>query len=165
MEQTIVERLTDAISEEIHAIKQFCDQELEVKQHLFDKDWKNLNGAIEESQKTSERIQVLEEERDSLFEELCSYTGEESRANFYHVIVHLPTGERDRLGYLYRELKLAVYQMQSITAGIDTYISSMRETMNHILEEVFPHRKGKIYAKDGKETSKETDPMVISHRL
>lgn len=165
MEQTIVERLTDVISEEIRAIKKFCDQELEVKQHLFDKDWKNLNGAIEESQKTSEQIQKLEGERDSLFDELCGCIGEETQANFYHVIVHLSTGERDRLGYLYRELKMAVFRMQSITAGIDTYISSMRDTMNHILEEVFPHRKGKIYAKDGRETSAETDPMVISHRL
>jgi predicted transcriptional regulator len=165
MERTIVERLTDIISEETRVIKKFCNQELEVKQHLFDKDWKNLNEAIKESQKTSEQIQELEEERNGVFDDLCGYIGEETKANFYHVIVYLPTGERDRLGYLYRELKMEVFRMQSITAGIDTYISSMRDTMNHVLEEVFPHRKGKIYAKDGRETTVETDPMVISHRL
>lgn len=165
MEAWKSDTLMEIMAEEIELIHQYCRMEQQLKEHLFDKNWKNLEKAIEDTDPITSRINELETKRDSLFTEIKKDLGEPETCNFYQVIVHLPQEARDRLGDLYRELKFAVFKLQGITSNIDTYICSMKETMNHFLEGIFPHRKGKLYTKNGTTSHIEADPMIISRHL
>jgi predicted transcriptional regulator len=163
MDEQIFEKLAKIMEEQIELIKRYCDSEKQLRECLFEKDWKSLEETITTLQPLTDRVNELETERNSLFEQLREDLGEEKTASFYQVIIHLPEEERDALAALYRELKMAVFHMQGITNSIDVYINSMSETMNYVLDELLPHRKGKIYARDGKPTQKDANPLVISH--
>lgn len=159
------QQLKTVMEKEIELIQEYCDKEGKVKDCLFTKNWRELDVALKTTAPLTDRINALEQERNTLFKRLTEVVGESESAGFYQVVVHLPYEVREELAALYRELKFSVFQLQGVTNNIDTYICSVKETMDHVLDELFPHRKGNLYAKDGKPTSAKENPMVISHHL
>jgi hypothetical protein len=159
-------RLYDLMTAEIELLEEFGQREQELKEILHRNDWDSLSNLIKDLAPLTERIDELETRRHEEFAELRRKLGEGPNTGFYHVIVHLPEAERDRYFRLYRRLKMTVLKIQGITWGIDTYIRTVTGTMNQLLNEMFPFRKGTLYGRDGCEKKRLfPEPMVVSRTL
>ena len=69
---------------------------------------------------------------------------------FTEIVAHLPAEDRDELLTLYRHLKASVIRVKASAGLLNYYVQSMSEALRQILEELFPHRKGKMYSRTGK---------------
>ncbi|MFO7849069.1 MAG: hypothetical protein R6V67_03825 [Spirochaetia bacterium] len=159
------EKLENLLTEEIDALQTAVEKAEKVREYIFSHDWKSLTEGIKEMDNSSEGVNTLERRREKVFKELCESVGLEKNAGFYSVVVRLHPKTRDRLSSLFRTLKTEVLQLQGITWSIDAYVQSMSGTIKEILYTAFPHRRGTMYEKSGKQRSVESDPLVVNRQL
>jgi AAA+ ATPase superfamily predicted ATPase len=76
-------------------------------------------------------------------------------------VTRLPAAERDELFALYRQLRLALIRVKGNAGLLGFYLRSLSETLQKVLEELFPHRKGRIYSRSGKAREAEDDSLVV----
>ena len=136
-----------------------------VQQAVMRKSWHELDESLHTLHTVSDRIHACEQERERCFAALQGSLGLPETAGFTVVLGYLPDESRRIVSALYRRLKIAVLRVQTITAGIDTYVSNSVETMNQIVSEVFPGARGSVYSRDGSVYGKQPPAMVINHHL
>ncbi|RKX78390.1 MAG: hypothetical protein DRP87_06455 [Spirochaetes bacterium] len=157
-----VEKLKDLLKEEIEFLNVFCKEQEKIKTFIKNKDWEGLNKSVQKIEALSEAIENIDKERSIGFNRLRKAVLNRDNASFYQVIVRLPEDEREVLASLYRKFKLTVCRLQGLTTGIETLVYTLSGTLNQFLEEIFPHRKGKIYTKNGLITFAEENPIVLN---
>ena len=163
--ESLKEELDQVMEQEIILLELFCKKEEEIKSFILRNEWAGLERVLKEFQPITEEIDLLEKVRNDLFIALKVNLGEKSDAGFYQTIVHFSPVEREKSAELYRKLKRLVLKIQGITWSIDAHVRSVTGMMYKILNEHFPHRKGKIYSRRGSAKSAENCPMVVNKAL
>jgi len=158
-------RLHESMIAELKLLEAFRDAELELKNGISRKDWDGLERCIREMKALSSDLTAVEERRGGAFHDLQDLVNETENAGFYQVIVHLPAEQRDKLAELYRAMKFAAVGIRSVTYCIDEHLRAINGTLQQILNELFPYRKGNLYSKQGERREAKGNPMVINHRL
>jgi hypothetical protein len=156
-------RLGNVLRNQIDLLERYCQEEREMRQHLLDRSWPELERVLGRMDGLSRELSDAEEERLEAFEELRRELGAGEEDNFYHVIAHLPADERADYAQLYRRLKMCIVSIRSVTAGIDSYATEKAATLHGVLRELFPHRKGKIYSRNGAPRRQDDNPVVLDH--
>ena len=72
---------------------------------------------------------------------------------------------QDELVRIHMELKLGVLKVKSSTGRLGYLFRVLSDSMNEILTEIFPHRKGKIYSHDGREKGYVEESVVVNKSL
>ena len=158
-------RLIALMGKEILLLNEFEQTEQMVRQYIRESDWGKLNTTLKMIDSLSDSIDEVEEQRHSVYQKLRSLVGEGPNTNFYQVVVHLDPETREECASLYRGLKMAVIKIQGITWSIDAHIRAVSNTIGSFLDEVFPHRKGRMYSKQGTAKVGDTGPMVVNQSL
>ncbi len=158
-------RLFEYMKSEFELLESFREDELNLKEVINRKDWDGLDKCIRKMNALSQELSAVEEKRNRAFVDLQDLVGEREDAGFYQVIVHLPPEERETLAELYRAMKLAAVGIRSVTYCIDEHLKTINGTLQGILNELFPHRKGNLYSKQGERKEASGNPMVVNHRL
>ncbi|MBN1649091.1 MAG: flagellar export chaperone FlgN [Spirochaetales bacterium] len=162
----LIEKLKECMSEELNILTNFSENEQNLKHNIEKHDWVSLEKTIKQMQPLSERIDLLDKERSDIFRELCGYYGEKENCSFYHIAVYFPHSEREICTSLYQELKIAVIRIQSITWSIDNYVRTVTGTIQQVLNNVYPHRKGNLYCSKGSlKQSTGIDPVLVNQQL
>lgn len=156
-----VTSLKSLMAEEDSLLTEFFCREEEVKKAIEACDWKSLEILLKELEPITQTIEEVENRRNEAFTELRAMVGEPEDAGFYQVAVRLHPKERDECALLYRKLKVTVMRLQALTCSIDGYVKAVSGTMQQVLNEVFPYRKGKIYSKAGC-TQDVSGPLVLN---
>jgi len=138
---------------------------LRLKEAIGRKDWDDLDDCMRRMNGLSKELTAVEEKRNRAFLDLQDLVGEREQGGFYQVIVHLPAEEREALADLYRAMKFAAVGIRSVSYCIDEHLKIINGTLQGILNELFPHRKGNLYSKQGERREAADDPMVVNHRL
>ena len=107
----------------------------------------------------------VESDREKVYQKLKTKLKKSDKDGFYSLAIHMNGKTRENCLGGFRKMKLALLRMQGITAGIDQYVKTVGETSKTVLDEVFPHRKGRIYLKNGIEKQAQSDPMVLNRHL
>jgi hypothetical protein len=158
-----VTNLKNLMAEEATLLANFFSREEEVKKAVEFCDWKALETLLSELQPLAEAIEKTETLRHEAFSELRSMVGEPEDAGFYQVAVKLLPKDRDECALLYRNLKVTVVRLQALTFSIDGYVKAVSGTMQQVLNEVFPYRKGRIYSKaGGPKRDENLGPLVLN---
>ena len=157
--------LESVLEEEIELLRVGLEKAEKVRECIFNHDWEALTSGMEEMDSSSLHINELDRSREEAFARLCDALGVSREAGFYSVVVRLEPEERDKLSELFRRLKVEVLQLQGITWSIDAYVRSMSETIKDIIHTAFPHRRGTMYEKSGRQRAVGSDPMVVNRRL
>ncbi len=160
-----MDKLIRFMEEETIALNIFAKKEDKLRLFIQQNDWENLNKCIHSMESMSDKIEKLGEERQKEFNRVKNHFGKNEDVGFYQIIVHLPAAQRDNCAKVYRELKLSVLKIQGITSSIDTYVRTVAGTMQQIINEIFPHRKGSIYCRKGNPKLAEENPMVLNRQL
>ncbi len=157
--------LLEAMKQEHALLERFKSAEMGMTEAIRNKDVDRLELCMKTMEGLSDSLVQIEEQRHIAFLKLRDAVGEDQDASFYQVIVHLPVDTRDRLAELYRSMKFAVVGIQAVTSCLDEHVKSVNGTMQQILNELFPHRKGNMYSKEGKRCEAESSPLVVNQRL
>lgn len=158
--------LTKLMKNQIKTLDKFCIKEKKLRTYIYEKKWHELENIIKEMAPISEKLEQLEKKRNIAFNELKKSMGEDDDAGFYQVIVKLPEKERDICSELYRNLKLAVMKIRGVTKGIDAHVKAANSVLNQLLEEIYPHRRGNIYSKNGGKIPLNMEgPMIVNREL
>jgi hypothetical protein len=135
---------------EARTLKDFAELQKGLQQAISKRKWTELNKEIDALRQLAEKIETLEEERIQAYQTLKSSLHAGEKESFTEIVAHLPAKDRDELLTLYRHLKAAVIRVKASAGLLNYYVQSMSEALRQILEELFPHRKGKMYSRDGK---------------
>ena len=158
-------RLFEYMKIELALLETFRETELELKNGINRKDWDGLERCIQKMRELSIELVTVEDKRNHAFIELRDLVGEVETANFYQVIVHLPVEERDFLAELYRAMKFAAVGIRSVTYCIDEHLQTINGTLQQVLNELFPYRKGNLYSNQGEKRETSHNPMIVNERM
>ena len=142
--------LKRALRAEARTLKDFAELQKSLQQAISKRQWTELNGEIDSLRLLADKIEALEEERIEAYQVLKSSLQAGDRESFSQIVARLPADERDELLGLYRHLKAAVIRVKASAGLLNYYVQSMSDALRQILEELFPHRKGKMYSRSGK---------------
>lgn len=148
-ETTRVDDLITLIEREIILLQGMAATERRLQKAVIGRNWTAVDETIRGMELVSEEIAATEARRHDVFEECCRRIGAAGANAFFGLLASVSPEQRAKLSGLYRELKVAVLAVRSITDGIDAYVSSTMQTLNGVIEELFPERRGKIYSGTG----------------
>jgi hypothetical protein len=131
-------------------LKDFADLQKGLQLAISKRKWTELNKEIDSLRQLAEKIETLEEDRIQAYQTLKSSLQVDDKESFTEIVSRLPAKDRDELLGLYRHLKAAVIRVKASAGLLNYYVQSMSEALRQILEELFPHRKGKMYSRTGK---------------
>jgi hypothetical protein len=146
---------------EARTLKDFAEMQKSLQQAISKRKWTELNEEIETLRLLADKIEALEEDRIQAYQMLRSSLRAKEREGFTEIVGRLPAEERDELLGLYRHLKAAVIRVKASAGLLNYYVRSMSEALRQILEELFPHRKGKMYSHTGKPKEAGDEPLVL----
>jgi hypothetical protein len=124
-----------------------------------------MEAVISNLNPLSETMEETEKQRDLLYKKLKKKLDKKDTDGFYSIVSHMEGSTRESCLSGYRKMKMALLRMQGITAGIDQYVRAVGDTSRAVLNEVFPHRKGRLYSCNGSERHAQADPMVLNRHL
>lgn len=157
--------LLDQITREKELFGRFADREAGLTKVVQDRDWNNLEKALADLEELAGSIELSEKKRHLHFQELKKQLGVSDRAGFGLVASRLPEARRGPLVAAQRELKAAVARVRSLTGSLAYYFRYVKESVEQILAEVLPHRKGRIYSHSGLAMDGREGPVVLDHSL
>ncbi len=147
MQTTTLKR---ALRAETRTLKDYADLQRSLQQAISKRKWTELNKEIDALRLLVDKIEALEEDRIQAYQSLKGSLQAGEREGFTEIVARLPAEERDELIALYRHMKAAVIRVKASAGLLNYYVQSMSEALRQILEELFPHRKGKMYSRTGK---------------
>ena len=135
---------------EARSLKDFAELQKGMQLAISKRQWTELAKEIEALRQLAEKIETLEEDRIEAYQILKSSLQADGEESFTQIVSRLPAKDRDELLALYRHLKAAVIRVKASAGLLNYYVQSMSDALRQILEELFPHRKGKMYSRTGK---------------
>jgi hypothetical protein len=113
------------------------------------KQWTQGLTIAQSFESAAREIEEAEQARNRAFASLVSGLGAPPGAGFHDVILRVPVSERTALYESWRGLKISVFRLKTATGRLRYSSETMAETLNRILEQALPHRRGKIYTRHG----------------
>ncbi|WP_319561828.1 flagellar export chaperone FlgN [Marispirochaeta sp.] len=157
--------LIQIIKQEISLMEEFRCNEEELRDALKRSDWASLSDHMERMGQIADWIDSTEQRRRALYSALCAEFGADETIPFYQAIMSLPEELRSECAELYRSLKFTTVKIKGVTWSLDSHIRSVSDTMQAVLNELFPYRKGKLYSRHGKARTADTEPLVVNQHL
>ena len=146
---------------EARTLKDFAELQKQLQQAISKRQWTELSKEIDALRRLAEKIETLEEDRIQAYQTLKSSLQSDGEESFTEIVAHLPAKDRDELLALYRHLKAAVIRVKASAGLLNYYVQSMSDALRQILEELFPHRKGKMYSRTGKPTEPGDESLML----
>lgn len=164
-ETTALQSLDSALSTQIELFETATEEHKLLQKAVYARDWGLLEYYLSQLQVRSGELVELEETRRKAYGQLREELGLGPDDAFYDVLTRLNNDTRSRLASLYRRLKVAVMRMSGRNASLENYVSASSETLEQVLSELFPQRKGTIYGRSGKASSRHGSAFVVNHSL
>lgn len=157
--------LLRAMAEEKELFHRFAEQEADLPRVVQDRDWPRLESTLAGLERLAASIGASEQRRHAEYERLKRRAGVGEREGFDGLIARLPDGERNELAAAREQLRAAVGRVRTLTASLAYYFRTIKDSVEQILVEAFPHRRGRIYSRHGRPARAGADPVVVNHSL
>ena len=129
------------------------------------KDWPALEEIIGQLNSIGEKIAEIEQNRNDAWFAIKRLTGLSPDAPFNTVAARLPGEYGSSITALTAGLKVAVFQVHETIRGLGYYLSSLAGLIQGIVEEVFPHTRGKLYSRNGRAQQNSENPVMVNREL
>jgi hypothetical protein len=157
--------LVRSMVEETGLFHRFAEHEAGLTRIVQERDWTALDRSLAGLEKLAAQIDAVEQRRHALFQELKQRLGVGDRATFALVLSRLPAGEQETLSGCHEQLRSAVGRVRTLSGSLAYYFRYIKESVEQILVEAFPHRRGRIYSRHGRAADAGADPVVVDHSL
>jgi hypothetical protein len=145
----------------------FCELGCEVeklKDSFHAKEWNPGLVIAQRIEGCSGRIEQAEADREAAFGALREELGHCSETAFSAVLPRLPEECRGELEESWRGLRTSVVRLKTASGRLRYSAETLADTLNRMLEGIFPHRKGKIYSRKGKATAP-SGSLLVDRKL
>ena len=157
--------LARAMTEEKDLFLRFAEKEAGLTRVVQERDWHTLEQSLAELERLAVAIEAAEQLRHLRFQELKQQLGVGDRAGFAVVVSRVPEPGRAGLAACHEELRSAVGRVRTLSSSLAYYFRYIKESVEQILVEAFPHRRGRIYSRHGRPAETGADPVVINRSL
>jgi len=158
-------RLLNTLEAEATLLNRYKKGQEELRFYLKERKWEEMTHLMERMDMLSHEISNLEDRRHGIFLSLADKHGLPKEVDFYQLVIRLPQEFQEPLAEQYRKMKLTITQIEGISLAIDVYIRSVGDVMNQVLGEVYPHRKGNLYSRNGKSVQANSNAMIFNKAL
>jgi len=153
------------IQEETRLLVRFAAAQEELQAVMGRHGWKAVNKKLEAMRRLSARIEEVEQNREACYRALKAEAGLGEDEAFDQFIARLPAGERRELKEAYIELKLAVLRAKGQAGRLGYFVQTLSDSLRRVLEEAFPHRRARLYARNGRSQAVSEPAYMINQRL
>ena len=144
-------------------IETFVRREEKLSAQIKNRSWKNIEEHVNKLDQTAQEIEKVEAERHSVYQRMRERYSIGDDRSFRSCIVHAPKEMQQELADLYRALRQSLVRIRSLSRGLFYTFRSIQESLDQILAEVYPHRRGRIYSSRGSARDGTESPVVINH--
>jgi hypothetical protein len=153
------------LEEETRLLVRFAAAQEELQAVMSRHNWKLVDKKLDAMRRLSARIEAVEQQRESCYLAIKTETGAREDEDFRSCVARLPAKESRELLEVYRELKLAALRAKGQAGRLGYFIQTLSDSLSRVLEEAFPHRKARIYARDGKHKAVSEPAFMVNQRL
>ncbi len=164
-EEQPVDALERVLNSQIELLERTAIEHRELQSAVIGRDWRALEEYMSRLNVRSGELSELERQRHRAYRELREQLGLGTGDGFYEVLTRLDNGPRSRLAERYRNLKVAVMRLAGQNGNLESYVAASSETLEQVLGELFPQRKGTIYGRSGAATAKDSRAFVVNRTL
>jgi len=133
----------------------FCGLQRDVERlqvSFQEKDWNAGLTIAQGMERSAQAIEEADGARDRSFALLRGAMDLPRETAFSAMLPSLPEGQREALEESWRHLRMSVVRLKTATGRMRHSAEALADTLNRILERIFPYRKGKIYTRTGAPT-------------
>lgn len=135
-----------------------------LQEAVFEKDYPAAEKCIAAMKDLSVAIRDIEMQREESYTRLLEQMNISREYGLTMLFATLGSPHREGLAKAFRDLKIAVLQVRTVNDGILAYSGSQIETMEAIIDELYPSRRNGTYTARGIR-QKSSQPMVLDHSL
>lgn len=163
--KTVAIEVCDVIRAQIMTLETIAAEHSRLQEAVMNRDWESLEEQIRVLQTHAHDAGTLEEQRKTSYGRLRKMLGLGAEESFFELLCRLEDDERTELAALYRGLKIAVMRVASANGGLEAYVQSSTQTIEEVLRELFPERKGTIYGRTGRVQRHDDRAFVVNQSL
>ena len=160
----LVRALKDRIDREAELFSALGDDVQRLRDTFQQKSWGPSLSIAESIQRSSRAAEQADAARDEAFVRVRDALGLPRETSMTAVLPELPDLLRSEMDESWRGLRMAVVRLKTATGRMRYSAETLASTLNGILEQVFPYRKGKIYSRRGTTTSVSGAVLVDQRR-
>lgn len=161
----LIDELNNLMQIEVDLLNSFSRLEVKLQEAFLRRDWSEVDILVSELGSFSDRIEAMEQRRHSAFLELKVFLKLDKKMTFNQVIMEIHDENQEELIDLYRKLKIAVIRVRGATGRLGYYFRSVSDSVNRVLSEFLPYRKGRIYSRGGLPRAVEEVSLVFNREL
>ena len=161
----IIEVLRDNMKAEVALFHEFTSVEEKLNNLVKKRDWPGLEAGLNKLDRVAVQIEKTEENRHLVYLDLKNRLRLKQEDSFEKTLNLLPPSQKNELSELHGQIKSLLTKVKGISNGLIHYFQYMQDSVDNLLCEIFPHRKGKIYSSQGHAADVEDDPVIINQKL
>jgi hypothetical protein len=136
----------------------------ELQRTIAGRDWDAVQKGIAALRNLAGEVESAESARVEAFRALKAEHFLAAEESFERVIERLQGPERERLRELARRLKIGVVRVKGSSGLLGYYVRSALQARHQVLEELYPHRKGRLYSRSGRARSTADESLMLDRK-
>lgn len=136
----------------------------ELQRIIAQHDWDAVQKGIASLRNLAGEVETAEAARVEAFRALKAEQFLPAEEGFEQVAERLEGPERDRLKELARRLKIGVVRVKGSSGLLGYYVRSALQARHQVLEELYPHRKGRLYSRSGRARSAADESLMLDRK-
>ncbi len=165
LRQDLFDELFITMTLEIGLFSRFSGLITKLSTSVREKDWHRLETIVTTLEKSGDEIVEAERKRNCLFCELKKMLGVAEEGRLTEVLPLIDDHKRVELYNLTKRLRMEVLKVKVSSRGLSYFLQSVSHLLKNIFEEIFPHTRGKIYSRTGKENASKDGAIMIDKKL
>jgi hypothetical protein len=156
--------LAKAMDVEAGLLNDYAARLQELQRIIGQRDWEAVQKGIASLRNLAGDVETAEAARVEAFRALKAEQFLPAEEPFDQVAERLEGPERDRLRELARRLKIGVVRVKGSSGLLGYYVRSALQARHQVLEELYPHRKGRLYSRSGRAKSMADESLMLDRK-
>jgi len=160
----LLRALKDRIDRETELFNSLGQDVQRLRDSFQEKNWGPSLAVAESIERSSRAVEEADVARDAAFAQVRDSLGLPRETTMSAVLPAVPDLLRSQMEESWRSLRMSVVKLKTATGRMRYSAETLASTLNGILEQVFPYRKGKIYSRRGTPTGVSGAVLVDQRR-
>lgn len=148
----LVRALKDRIDREAELFSALGEDVQRLRDSFQQKNWGPSLTVAESIERSCRAVEEADAARDAAFVRVRRELDAPDEATLSALLPVLPDLLRSQMEESWRSLRMAVIRLKTATGRMRYSAETLASTLNGILEQVFPYRKGRMYSRRGTPT-------------
>jgi len=136
----------------------------ELQRTIGRRDWEAVQSGIAALRNLAGEVESAEAGRVEAFRALKAEHLLPAEESFERVSESLEGPQRERLREAARRLKIGVVRVKGSSGLLGYYVRSALQARHQVLEELYPHRKGRLYSRSGRTRSTADESLMLDRK-